>query len=122
MRHSAVPQANQVDPEKLKVWAAQRNAALLANHALQSANYSMDMLVFLDESSIDNHCTYRKFGYSPEGNPACKDRRLARGLHWSLLPAVLGRMQMISWCTSTLTRSLGVWLSWITVLHIMIQG
>ncbi|ODQ55680.1 hypothetical protein SAICODRAFT_44249, partial [Saitoella complicata NRRL Y-17804] len=61
--------------EKLKVWAAQRNAALLANHALQSANYSMDMLVFLDESSIDNHCTYRKFGYSPEGNPACKDRR-----------------------------------------------
>ncbi|ODQ56324.1 hypothetical protein SAICODRAFT_225061, partial [Saitoella complicata NRRL Y-17804] len=37
--------------------------------------------------SIDNRCTFRKFEYSPKGIPACEDRRLARGLRWSLLPA-----------------------------------
>ncbi|ODQ55113.1 hypothetical protein SAICODRAFT_23785 [Saitoella complicata NRRL Y-17804] len=40
-----------------------------ANYALLSANYSMDMLVFWDESSTNNRCTYQKFGYSPEGSP-----------------------------------------------------
>ncbi|GAO52403.1 hypothetical protein G7K_6481-t1 [Saitoella complicata NRRL Y-17804] len=112
--------------KKLKVRAAQRNATLRANHALQFANYSMDMLVFLDESSIDNRCTYRKFGYSPEGTPACEDRRLARGLRWSLLPAFSMNaddlLVHLGLGLASRTRSLGVWLSWITVLHIMIQG
>ncbi|GAO46627.1 hypothetical protein G7K_0854-t1 [Saitoella complicata NRRL Y-17804] len=74
--------------KRLSVRAAQRNSTLQSHHSIHFADYTMDQLVFLDETAVDNRSAFRRFGYAPHSSPACEDRGIQRGLRLSsLLPA-----------------------------------
>ena len=51
-------------------------------------NYSTDQLVFLDESSKDNHVLLRQYGRSTTGEDAVDSMPLDQGFQYSVLPAL----------------------------------
>ena len=56
---------------------------------LDMAQYTdLDMFVFLDESTVDNHTVRRACSWSAAGTPAVERSTFLRGVHHSILPAL----------------------------------
>lgn len=71
--------------QRLKLYALQRNDDLRAKFASDVSLYSLDMLLFLDETGTDRRDTLRTKGYSLRGKPAKKQKLLVRGEHVSAM-------------------------------------
>jgi hypothetical protein len=53
-----------------------------------TANYTTDQLVFLDESSKDDHTILRRYGRALSGQAPIDTISLNRGIRYSVLPAL----------------------------------
>ena len=75
--------------KRLKRIAAERDDAYRADwlHNMTS-NYTADQLVFLDESSKDDHAILRRYGRAIRGRPAVENVSLNRGVRYGILPAL----------------------------------
>ncbi|RFU31029.1 hypothetical protein B7463_g5310, partial [Scytalidium lignicola] len=73
--------------KKLEYVAAQRNQLLIDNWYIESANFTADQLIFVDESASNERTGDRKYGWAPIGIPAKKKKWLKRSEKWSILPA-----------------------------------
>jgi DDE superfamily endonuclease len=51
------------------------------------ADYTVEQLVFVDESAANEHTSHRKYGWAPVGVAPHEYRRLERSKRWSVLPA-----------------------------------
>ena len=52
-------------------------------------NYTVDQLVFLDESSKDKHVVLHRYGHTPSGQEAIHHVSLNCSVQYSILPALL---------------------------------
>ena len=75
--------------KRLKRIAAEQDDAYRANwlHNMTS-NYTADQLVFLDESSKNDHAILRRYGWAIKGQHAIENVSLNRGIRYSILPAL----------------------------------
>ena len=53
-----------------------------------TSRFTADQLVFADESSKDDRTCQRLYGRAPSGRRACEARTFARGVRYSILPAL----------------------------------
>ena len=72
----------------VKQKAAQRSALLRALWLSKSAYWSVDDLVFVDESAANKKTGWRKRGWSPRGQDCSILQSLKRSERWSVLPAL----------------------------------
>ena len=71
----------------LKQIAAERDADCRHQYQFQVANYSPDMVVYVDESAANEHTKDRKWGWSSFGITPLVSRPVKRSERWSILPA-----------------------------------
>ena len=68
--------------------AAQRSPELRAGYQARRLYWSVDDLVFVDESGANERTGDRKRGWSPIGYPCATTQSLHRSERWSILPAL----------------------------------
>ena len=71
----------------MKQIAAERDADCRHQYQFQVANYSPDMVVYVDESAANEHTKDRKWGWSSFGITPLVSRPVKRSERWSILPA-----------------------------------
>ena len=71
--------------QKMKYAALQRDKHLRSQFITDVSIYSVDMLIFLDESGFDKRNSLRKYGYSLRGKPPVCHKFLVRGERISLI-------------------------------------
>ena len=71
----------------MEICAAQCNPELRQEWVCKLASYTVDQLVFVDESAANERTGHRKCSWSPVGITPHESRVLERSNHWSILPA-----------------------------------
>lgn len=80
--------ASQWSRKVVKRRAQQASAELRAVYKAKSRKWTIDRLVFVDESACCERTGYRKYGWSPKGVDCTELKSLRRGERWSVLPAI----------------------------------
>lgn len=74
--------------KKVRAFAAQRSDELRAQWRLDTAEWRLDQLCFVDECAGNERTGYRRMGWSPKGMSCFELRLLSRADRWSILPAL----------------------------------
>ena len=112
--------------KKLRRTAAQRDELTRAQWKADiTSRFTATQLVFADESSKDNRTCQRRYGRAPSGQRACQAQTFARGVRYSILPALsvdgiltvrvvrgsVDGLEFYDWVVSDLVCLLGLLLS-----------
>ena len=101
--------------QKMQIVAKQRDEDLRLQFATDVSLYSVEMLVFLDETGSDQRDALRRYGYSLRGKPPRSVRLLHRGEHISAITAMTSegiqcvRVEVQLMAASSLTLSKGIY-------------
>jgi hypothetical protein len=74
--------------KRLRLMASQRNTELRLTHEALISQYTAEMIVFCDESGLDNRDGARRTGWAPRGQEAVVESAFTRGTRWHMLPAL----------------------------------